>query len=202
MNNELKQLIHQAKLVGCSLFTGDKIRLIIYDKNGNVSKTYKYDYEESDYAIRIQHHIDRVAESLRKTWGADFLELAPIAFPLGYSIKVDNYSAKLIGTTNSKGEVSKDEIELLECPFSSEGLHAMSDYIANALLGEELNDAGENQKEEEEIMEEVVLTKELARVITVMYFRMSPEEQQGIKDTADKNINLTIKKALKIAAEG
>ena len=50
-------------------------------------------------------------------------------------------------------------------------------------------------------MEEVTITKELARVITVMYYRMSPEEQQGIKDTAGNDINRIISTALRISAE-
>lgn len=151
--------------------------------------------------IRIRHRIDKVAEPLRKKWGAEFLELASTAFSLGYSIKIDNYSAILMRTDNSKEKVSKDEVKILECPFSSEGLHEMSDYIANALLGEEFDTTN---KEEGSIMEEVTITtisKELARVITVMYYRMSPEEQQGIKDTAGNDINRIISTALRISAE-
>ena len=197
MNNELKELTLRAKLTGCALLVGDKIRLIIYDKKGKIRKSYKYDYEEADYINRIRHRIDKVAEPLRKKWGAEFLELASTAFSLGYSIKIDNYSAILMGTDNSKGEVSKDEVKILECPFSSEGLHEMSDYIANALLGEEFD----TTNKEGSIMEEVTITKELARVITVMYYRMSPEEQQGIKDTAGNDINRIITTALKISAE-
>ncbi len=198
MNNELKELTLRAKLTGCALLVGDKIRLIIYDKKGKIRKSYKYDYGETDYINRIRHRIDKVAEPLRKKWGAEFLELASTAFSLGYSIKIDNYSAILMGTDNSKGEVSKDEVKILECPFSNEGLHEMSDYIANALLGEEFDTTN---KEEGSIMEEVTITKELARVITVMYYRMSPEEQQGIKDTAGNDINRIISTALRISAE-
>lgn len=130
MNNELKELTLHAKLTDCALLVGDKIRLIIYDKKGKIRKSYKYDYEEADYINRIRHRIDKVAEPLRKKWGAEFLELASTAFSLGYSIKIDNYSAILMRTDNSKEKVSKDEVKILECPFSSEGLHEMSDYIA------------------------------------------------------------------------
>lgn len=197
MNKEMKQLMHQAKMTGCELFVGDTIRLLIYDKNGKVSKTYRYDHDESDYLARIKHHLDNVAKSLREMWGADFLELSPIAFSLELTVKVGAYSAFLIKTT--EGEASEDEVVLLECSFNSEGLHTMSDYIANALLGEELNDADE--KEEENIMDGITMTKELARVIMVMYYRMSPEEQQGIRDTGGAEVNQVISTAMKVSAE-
>lgn len=91
---------------------------------------------------------------------------------------------------------------MLECAFSSEGLHQMSDYLAQALLGDQLSEniTEKSYKEEEDIMESVVITKELAEVITIIYYRMSPEERQGIKDNAGTKVNQYITDALKISA--
>lgn len=59
----------------------------------------------------------------------------------------------------------------------------------------------ETKKEEENIMKNVELTKELATIIAVIYYRMSPKEQQDLRDNAAPEIVEVIKNALKLAAE-
>lgn len=194
---DLKALVHTAQLIGCSLYLGDKIYFVTYTSTGKVNDKYCYDHADIDCVKSIRCHIDKIAGPLRKTWGAEFMELAPIAFQLGYTVVVDDYSARLVQTTGTE-----EEEELLECAFSSEGLHQMSDYLAQALLGDQLSEniTEKSYKEEEDIMESVVITKELAEVITIIYYRMSPEERQGIQDNAGTKVNQYITDALKISA--
>lgn len=196
MTKEMKMLVLQAKMVGCDLFVGDRITLITYDKHGEVDKKYHYDYD-ADYTTRIQNRLNDIARPLRKKWGEQFLELSPVAFSLGYWINIGDYSATLMGTTNSRSEVSKDEIQILECPFSSAGLHKMSDYIANIFLGDQTVN---NDSEEEDDIMDIELSPELARVITIMYYRMSAKEQQDLKENADAKTVSIIKQALQISA--
>lgn len=196
MTKEMKILVHQAKMIGCNLFVGDRITLITYDERGKVDEKYHYDYD-ADLG-RIQVRLNNIAQPLRKKWGGEFLELSSVAFSLGYSINIGDYSATLIGTTNSRSEVSKEEIQLLECPFSSAGLHKMSDYLANILMGDQTDN-----EEEDEVMENelsIELSPELARVIAVMYYRMSDKEQQDLMSNADAKIVSIIKQALQISA--
>lgn len=202
MNHDLKKLTHQARMVGCQLFVGDRIKLITYDRNGKTNKTYHYDYVEPDHIKNIKHRLDEMAKPLRKQWGGDFLELGSVAFSLGFIVEIGDYSAFLVKTVENPSV----RIPTMECAFSSAGLHRMSDYLATALINREAPDNTNEEdvveeKEEESIMEEVKLTRELARVIAVMYYRMSPAEQQGIRDSADVEVNRIINKALKLSAE-
>lgn len=194
----MKQLIRQAKMVDCELFFGDTITLVVYSKKGRVKKKYSYDPKEPGYPAQIKNRLDKVAESLRTVWGPSFLELAPVAFPLGYTVCIDDYCATLF-------DPKKEEI-LLECKFNGRELYKMSDFIARSLLGDDLDVPAEQakeakkKKEEEEIMETLSMNKEMADVIAVMYYRMSPEERQGLKDTAGESVNRIIDTALKLSA--
>ncbi len=197
---ELHILANQARLIGCDLFVKDDIRLIIRKPSGEVKSKHVYHFADADYIDRIQHHLAKAAETIRYIWGKEFLELAPVAFELGLCVKVGDFSATLIGTANSRSEVSKDEVTLLECPFSSTGVRLMSDYISNLLLGKQ--DKSQNIEKEEEKMGEVVLDANLAKVITIMYYRMSAKEQQDLKDNTDPEIFQIVKKSLEISAKG
>lgn len=201
MTKEMKMLVYQAKMVGCNLFVGDKITLITYNTHGGVDKKYHYDHDETDVAARIQNRLNEVAKPLRKKWGAEFHELSPVAFSLGYSITIGDYSATLIETTNPRGEVNKEEVKLLECPFSSTGLHRMSEYIGNIFLSDlATDDSNDERKEEEENIMEIDLSTELANVIAIMYYRMSAKEQQDLKENADPKVVGVIMQALQISA--
>lgn len=220
MNSELKKLAKQAKNIGCGLFTDDCITLITYNAEGKVDQKFRYNYNDANYIDSIRNCLIEFTEPFRKKWAPEFLELAPVAFPLGYSIEIGYLSANLMGTTNSKSEVSKEEICLLECPFNRDGVHQMSDYLADVYMGiqpqrkksedeikeqrqqKEREVEEEKQKEKEDIiMGAKEMDAETARAIAVIFYRLTAEEQQNLKNGRDEAVKDLITRALKISAE-
>lgn len=194
MTKDVKRLVHQARMVGCDLFATEKVTLVTYTAHGEVKE--KYCYDDANCVNRIRSLLAEIALPLRRKWGPNFLELAPVAFPLGYTVKVGNFSAILTKPANPSDEGSQEEIRLLECPLSSAGLHRMSDYLANILLDDQSATDNSEEEKEETIME-IELSPELAKVITIMYYRMSAKEQQDLLDNADPKVVDIIMQALR-----
>lgn len=196
MTKETKRLVHQARMVGCDLFATEKVTLVTYTAHGEVKEKYCYDYDDANCVDRIRSLLAEIALPLRRKWGPNFLELAPVAFTFGYTVKVGNFSAILTKPANPSDEGSQEEIRLLECPLSSAGLHRMSDYLANILLDDQ-SAADNSEEEKEETIMKIELSPELAKVITIMYYRMSAKEQQDLLDNADPEVVDIIMQALR-----
>ena len=216
----LLELVNISKQVGYSLTLGDRIKLITFTEQGKTNETYAYDYDETNCIQRIEVRINEQAQRLYSQWGSHFLEFAPIAFTANHRIDIGKYTANVIAHVDATGNLVTDtakcegtnEKTILQCPFSSDGLHQVSNYFTDLFYGIKLREfeTTENssvtknatlEKEDEE-MSQLLNNEDAVLALVSVWYAMSDKQRKDFaNDHKDDRCMRAIYEAQKKSAD-
>lgn len=121
---ELRKLVEDAEMLGCTLLLEQRANLVEYTTKGKVKATYLYDYTDPDCVTQISSQLHQISDRLRKEWEPEFQRVAPALQPLNWTMSC--------GYTGV--EVTDENGETVYYPYDGDGVRGLSEDISDFLL--------------------------------------------------------------------
>lgn len=121
---ELRKLVEDAEMLGCTLLLEQRANLVEYTAKGKVKATYLYDYTDPGCVTQINSQLHQISDRLRKEWEPEFQRVAPALQLLNWTLNC--------GYTGA--EVTDEDGEIAFYPYCGDGVQGLNEDISDYLL--------------------------------------------------------------------
>lgn len=130
---ELRKMVEEAELMGCTLLLEQRANLVEYTAKGKIKASYLYDYDDPECLTQLREQLNQISERLQRKWKPEFQRVAPALQPLNWTMEFGYTSVEV---TDEDGEISF-------YPYDGDGVRALNEDASDFLL--EMHSGKENK---------------------------------------------------------